>query len=204
VTVLREGARRVIVPSNAAWKDVFDAPGVDIAGRDQLSPMRAIRFDAALHARRQPVHPGAAGSTPTLEGAVQPRGRRPLRIDDRPLANCCTAPRRRRGPEYNRHAVENVAPPLAVLAFDADAAGHAAQIRARLQRRGQMIGGYDVLIAGHARRRSPSWLRAILASSPWSMAKGPKNGLRAKPMRDHQPQASPWSCRVSQALSGAK
>lgn len=35
VTVLREGARRVIVPSNAAWEDFFDAPGIDIGDRDQ-------------------------------------------------------------------------------------------------------------------------------------------------------------------------
>jgi antitoxin VapB len=35
VTVLREGARRVIVPSNAVWEDFFDAPGIDIGERDQ-------------------------------------------------------------------------------------------------------------------------------------------------------------------------
>lgn len=37
--------------------------------------------------------------------------------------------------------------------FDADAAGHAAEIRARLERGGEVIGGYDLLIAGHARSR---------------------------------------------------
>jgi antitoxin VapB len=35
VTVLREGARRVIVPANASWDDFFDAPGIDIGERDQ-------------------------------------------------------------------------------------------------------------------------------------------------------------------------
>jgi len=30
VSVLREGARRVIVPANAVWDDFFDAPGVDL------------------------------------------------------------------------------------------------------------------------------------------------------------------------------
>jgi len=35
VTVLREGARRVIVPSNAVWDDFFDAPGIDLPERDQ-------------------------------------------------------------------------------------------------------------------------------------------------------------------------
>jgi len=35
VAILREGARRVIVPANALWDDFFDAPGVDIGERDQ-------------------------------------------------------------------------------------------------------------------------------------------------------------------------
>jgi len=38
VTVLREGKRRVIVPSDAVWDDFFDAPGVDLGGRDQPAP----------------------------------------------------------------------------------------------------------------------------------------------------------------------
>jgi len=35
VTILREGARRVIVPANAVWDDFFDAPGVDLPPRDE-------------------------------------------------------------------------------------------------------------------------------------------------------------------------
>jgi len=35
VTVLREGNRRVIVPSDALWDDFFSAPGVDLGQRDQ-------------------------------------------------------------------------------------------------------------------------------------------------------------------------
>ena len=35
VTVLREGRRRVIVPSDALWDDFFDAPGVDLGERLQ-------------------------------------------------------------------------------------------------------------------------------------------------------------------------
>lgn len=35
VTVLRDGKRRVIVPSDAIWDDFFDAPGVDLGERDQ-------------------------------------------------------------------------------------------------------------------------------------------------------------------------
>lgn len=56
-------------------------------------------------------------------------------------------------PENNRRVVENFAARLAVPAFDVGAAGHAAQIKAALERRGQVIGAYDVLIAGHARSR---------------------------------------------------
>jgi tRNA(fMet)-specific endonuclease VapC len=56
-------------------------------------------------------------------------------------------------PEHNRREVERFAARLEVLAFDTDAAGHAADIRAALERRGQVIGGYDLLIAGHARSR---------------------------------------------------
>jgi tRNA(fMet)-specific endonuclease VapC len=56
-------------------------------------------------------------------------------------------------PIANRDAVENFAARLEVLDFDAAAADHAANIRATLERQGQSIGGYDVLIAGHARSR---------------------------------------------------
>jgi antitoxin VapB len=35
VTVLREGKRRVIVPSDAVWDDFFDASGVDLGTREQ-------------------------------------------------------------------------------------------------------------------------------------------------------------------------
>src|ERR1700682_2083024 len=33
VTVLRDGNRRVIVPSNAVWDDFFDSPGIDLPAR---------------------------------------------------------------------------------------------------------------------------------------------------------------------------
>jgi len=56
-------------------------------------------------------------------------------------------------PEHYRGEVERFAARLEVLSFDADAAGHAAEIRAILERRGQVIGGYDLQIAGHARSR---------------------------------------------------
>ena len=56
-------------------------------------------------------------------------------------------------PEDSRREVEHFANRLEVLSFDPDAAAHAADIRADLERRGQVIGGYDLLIAGHARSR---------------------------------------------------
>jgi tRNA(fMet)-specific endonuclease VapC len=55
--------------------------------------------------------------------------------------------------EHNRREVERFATRLEVLSFDSDAAGHAADIRATLERQGQNMGGYDLLIAGHARSR---------------------------------------------------
>ncbi|WP_369062403.1 tRNA(fMet)-specific endonuclease VapC [Caulobacter sp. 73W] len=54
-------------------------------------------------------------------------------------------------PEQNLARVEHFADRLEVLAFDAAAADHAADIRARLEAKGSPIGAYDVLIAGHAR-----------------------------------------------------
>lgn len=56
-------------------------------------------------------------------------------------------------PVENRHEVEAFAARLEVLDFDAEAAAHAGEIRAELERQGQPIGSYDVLIAGHARSR---------------------------------------------------
>jgi antitoxin VapB len=35
VTILRDGARRIIVPSESVWDDFFDSPGIDIGERDQ-------------------------------------------------------------------------------------------------------------------------------------------------------------------------
>ncbi len=56
-------------------------------------------------------------------------------------------------PDYHRREVERFAARLEVLAFDEAAADHAADIRASLERQGRPIGGYDLLIAGHARSR---------------------------------------------------
>jgi tRNA(fMet)-specific endonuclease VapC len=53
----------------------------------------------------------------------------------------------------NRTKVEHFAARLEVLTFGPEAADHAADIRADLERKGTPIGGYDVLIAGHARSK---------------------------------------------------
>ena len=44
VTILRDGKRRVIVPSNAVWDDFFAAPGVDLGARDQPPAQERERF----------------------------------------------------------------------------------------------------------------------------------------------------------------
>lgn len=56
-------------------------------------------------------------------------------------------------PAENGNEVSRFAARLEVLPFDADAASHAAEIRSRPDREGRRIGGYDALIAGHARSR---------------------------------------------------
>lgn len=54
-------------------------------------------------------------------------------------------------PEFHRTLVDELANRLPMLDFDEDAALHAANIRADLQKRGALIGANDMLIAGHAR-----------------------------------------------------
>jgi tRNA(fMet)-specific endonuclease VapC len=56
-------------------------------------------------------------------------------------------------PGEMRQEVEAFAARLAILAFDEAAASHYADIRAVLERQGQVIGSYDLMIAGHARSR---------------------------------------------------
>lgn len=56
-------------------------------------------------------------------------------------------------PTENRQVVERFAARLGVLPFDSEAAAHTADIRANLERKGLVIGAYDLMIAGHARSR---------------------------------------------------
>ena len=41
VSILRDGARRVIVPATAVWDDFFDAPGIEVGEREQ--PQAQVR-----------------------------------------------------------------------------------------------------------------------------------------------------------------
>lgn len=52
---------------------------------------------------------------------------------------------------YQRELVEDLLSKLTVLEFDAWAAEHSGQIHAALAKAGNIIGAYDMLIAGHAR-----------------------------------------------------
>ena len=36
VSIVREGNRPVIVPSNAVWDNFFDSPGIDLPARSEL------------------------------------------------------------------------------------------------------------------------------------------------------------------------
>ncbi|MEC4590152.1 MULTISPECIES: type II toxin-antitoxin system tRNA(fMet)-specific endonuclease VapC [Nitrospirillum] len=54
-------------------------------------------------------------------------------------------------PTQNRDKVERLIARLEVLPFDDDAASHYGDIRVDLERRGCLIGPYDLMIAAHAR-----------------------------------------------------
>jgi antitoxin VapB len=44
VTILRDGARRIIVPANSVWDDFFGSPGIDIDERNQLPVQQREAF----------------------------------------------------------------------------------------------------------------------------------------------------------------
>jgi len=56
-------------------------------------------------------------------------------------------------PAEGRRQVMDFTGRVEVLDFNTDAAAHGGEIRATLERRGQIIGPYDLMIAGHARSR---------------------------------------------------
>ncbi len=57
-------------------------------------------------------------------------------------------------PEQNLAVLEGFVARLELLDFDAGAAEHFGQIRAALATKGELIGAYDLMIAGHARAES--------------------------------------------------
>ena len=44
VAILRDGVRRVIVPADSLWDDFYDAPGIDLAERNQPGMQVRDRF----------------------------------------------------------------------------------------------------------------------------------------------------------------
>ncbi|WP_456378395.1 type II toxin-antitoxin system VapC family toxin [Thiolapillus sp.] len=54
-------------------------------------------------------------------------------------------------PEDNLAVIESMAARLEVLSFEKHDAEHFGQIRAELRKGGNLIGPYDMMIAGHAR-----------------------------------------------------
>ena len=54
-------------------------------------------------------------------------------------------------PAYQRALTDKLAARLTVFEFGSDAASHSGNIHAALAKSGQLIGAYDMLIAGHAR-----------------------------------------------------
>ena len=54
-------------------------------------------------------------------------------------------------PERNLAVVEGFAARVALLDYDQHVAAHTGQLKAELAKRGQLIGPYDQMIAGHAR-----------------------------------------------------
>jgi tRNA(fMet)-specific endonuclease VapC len=55
--------------------------------------------------------------------------------------------------EHQRQLVDDLTAGVEILQFDETAAEHSGQIHATLGKSGQIIGAYDMLIAGHARSR---------------------------------------------------
>jgi tRNA(fMet)-specific endonuclease VapC len=55
-----------------------------------------------------------------------------------------------RDPENERRKVGRFLEPLELAPFDVDAARHAAKVRWELEQRGQLIGPYDLMLAGQA------------------------------------------------------
>ena len=98
--------------------------------------------DICIHALKQ-RNPALAGKFESHTGRMA--------ISDVTLFELCYGAERYDDPQQRLAVIEGFAARLEVLPFDSRAAQHAGQIRATLERQGQMIGAYDVMIAGIAR-----------------------------------------------------
>jgi tRNA(fMet)-specific endonuclease VapC len=76
-----------------------------------------------------------------------------LALSDVVLYELLYGAERSNDPARIRREVQHFAGRLTVLPFDSEAAGHAAEIRADLERRGCVSGPYDLMIAGQARSK---------------------------------------------------
>jgi tRNA(fMet)-specific endonuclease VapC len=74
-----------------------------------------------------------------------------MAISDVTLFELYYGAERYENPQQRLAVIESFASRLDVLPFDSRAARHAGEIRSALERTGQMIGAYDVMIAGVAR-----------------------------------------------------
>ncbi|NJM29047.1 MAG: type II toxin-antitoxin system VapC family toxin [Rhizobiales bacterium] len=74
-----------------------------------------------------------------------------MAISDISMFELCYGAERYDEPQKRLSVIEAFSARLEILPFDTRAAQHAGQIRATLERKGQPIGAYDLMIAGIAR-----------------------------------------------------
>jgi tRNA(fMet)-specific endonuclease VapC len=86
---------------------------------------------------------------PAIRGRLRAMGS--IAISSITLAELVYGAAHSRDPRRNRDEVRRFADATDVLEFDTSAAWHAGEIRHALAAAGTPIGGYDLLIAGHAR-----------------------------------------------------
>lgn len=85
-----------------------------------------------------------------LRGRLQAESGR-LAVSSITVAELAYGAQRSADPARSRQAYDQFLALTTVLPFDDAAAQHAGEIRAHLTAAGTLIGGYDLLIAGHAR-----------------------------------------------------
>jgi len=106
--------------------------------------------DAAQHAGYQLVYSRAPGPSGRFASALNAEAET-LCISTITVTELFHGAARSAKPVENRQEVERMVARLTVLDFDSRAAAHAGEIYANLGLKGELIGPYDILIAGHAR-----------------------------------------------------